>query len=72
MLKLLYSEFLKCLEIFESDYPKMVKFIKKVRRDALKEGTVVEINVTGFEGKEYSANMRITSNDAETVDIVFK
>lgn len=62
----------KRLAIFKSDHPKMVKFIKKIRREALKEGTVVEIKVTDPDGKEYVSNMKITGNDVEIADMLFK
>ena len=62
----------KRLEIFESDHPKMVKFIKKIRKEALKEGAVVEIKVTDPDGKEYAANMKLTQNDVEIADMLFK
>ena len=62
----------KRLDLFKRDHPKMVKFVNKVYKEALKEGTIVEIKVTDPDGKEYAANMKITGNDIETVDMLLK
>lgn len=50
---------------FTKNHPKFPKFMKAVSKDAIKPGTVVEISVTTEEGKNYTANLKLTEEDME-------
>lgn len=52
-------------EGFAASHPKFVQFLGAVRRSALKEGTVIEINVTTADGKTLSSNMKLTASDIQ-------
>lgn len=55
----------ECVDKFRANHPKFPMFINAVARDALKEGTLIEINVTTPEGQEYKTNVRIKAEDME-------
>lgn len=55
----------KAWDTFETNHPKFPKFLKEVSRNAIEEGTIIEINVTTPEGKTISSNIRITQSDKE-------
>ncbi len=57
-------------KIFSSQHPKVTPFIQTVSRDAIREGSVLELKVTDPEGKEYVTNIRVTAEDMETVNIL--
>lgn len=50
---------------FRANHPKFPMFLKAVSQDALKEGSVIEINVTTPEGKNYCSNVRLKADDME-------
>jgi len=52
-------------DIFSQNHPKFPKFLNTVHKDALAEGTIIEINVTTVSGKTISSNVKLTQSDAE-------
>lgn len=57
------------LELFNSAHPRVAPFFQAVRGD-LREGTVVELKVTTPEGEEKVTNIRLNSDDVETLGMV--
>lgn len=57
-LKTLWSE-------FTARHPKFPPFLKAVSQNGLREGTVLEIQVTLPDGKNYASNLKITEEDVE-------
>jgi len=53
---------------FRTNHPKFPMFLKAVSQDALKEGSVIEINVTTPEGKNYCSNVRLKADDMEFIE----
>jgi len=53
---------------FRANHPKFPMFLKAVSQDALKEGSVIEINVTTPEGKNYCSNVRLKADDMEFIE----
>jgi len=53
--------------LFREDHPKVLPFFKKLRSEALQEGSVLEMKVTTPDGKEYSSNIRLNAHDVETI-----
>lgn len=49
----------------KANHPKLPLFFQAAARDALMEGTIIEINVKSPDGKEYCTNMKLTSSDLE-------
>lgn len=50
---------------FTSKHPKFPKFLQAVANEGIKEDTVIEVNVTTPEGKNYCSNLKITQSDLE-------
>lgn len=65
---MLLQKFRKCLKRFRLSHPKFPLFIKTVSKEALREGTLIEINVTSPEGKTYCSNVRLKAEDMELVE----
>lgn len=55
----------ECVDKFRANHPKFPMFIQAVAQNALKEGTLIEINVTTEEGQNYKTNIRIKPEDME-------
>lgn len=53
------------LDRFRSNHPKFPQFMEAAYKNALKEGTVIEISVTAPEGEHYVTNLRVTKEDLE-------
>ena len=56
------------LEQFQANHPKFPLFLKAVSKDALVEGTVIEIKITTPEGKEYCTNVKLKQDDVALFD----
>lgn len=52
-------------ETFEDNHPKFINFIRALQYGYLKEGTVIEINVSTDEGKTISSNLKLSKEDIE-------
>lgn len=50
---------------FTRNHPKFVPFMQAVGRDAILDGTIIEVKVTSPDGREYNTNMKITQSDME-------
>ncbi|WP_099469211.1 hypothetical protein [Konateibacter massiliensis] len=59
-------------DTFVQNHPKFPKFLEAVRRDAIKEGTIIEINVTTPEGKTLSSNIKLKETDIEALHELLK
>lgn len=57
------------LDLFNSDHPRIAPFIHAVQGD-LREGTVLELKVTTPEGEEKVSNIRLNSDDVETLGMI--
>lgn len=56
------------IDTFRANHPKFPMFLNAVSQDALREGTIIEINVTTPEGKNYCSNLKLKSEDIEFLD----
>ena len=61
--KLLQLKHLK--EQFDSNHTKFHRFMKAASKNALREGSVIEISVTSPEGKEICSNLKVQKSDIE-------
>lgn len=57
----LKSEYAK----FQKRHPKVLPFFQAVYSNALKENTVIEMQVSTEEGTTYTSNIRITEEDIQ-------
>ena len=57
-----------CMEHFRLRHPKFPLFLNAISQDALMEGSVVEINVTTPEGKNYCSNLKLKQDDLEFIE----
>ena len=65
-------QFMNAWKKFTSNHPKFPKFLRAVTNDGITEGTIIEINVTTLEGKNYCSNLKITSSDLELLQQIKK
>jgi hypothetical protein len=52
-------------DTFSRNHPKFMPFVHAVGREAITDGTIIEIKVTSPQGKEYNTNMKITQSDLD-------
>jgi len=52
-------------DIFSHNHPKFPKFLNSVHKNALEEGSIIEINVTTISGRTLSSNIKLSQSDAE-------
>lgn len=52
-------------DTFTRNHPKFMPFMQAVGREAIGEGTIIEIKVKSADGKEYNTNMKITQSDMD-------
>lgn len=52
-------------ETFSRNHPKFMPFMQAVGREAIGDGTIIEIKVTSPEGKEFNTNMKLTQSDLD-------
>ena len=50
---------------FRVNHPKFPLFLNAVSQNALMEGTIIEINVTTPDGKNYCTNLKVKAEDME-------
>ncbi len=55
---------------FRSNHPKFPLFLNAVCTDALKEDTIIEINVTSPDGRHYSSNLKLKPDDIELLEML--
>ena len=53
------------MDRFRANHPKFQLFLNAVSQNALMEGTVIEINVTTPEGRNYCTNVKLQADDME-------
>ena len=61
------QELKKYLDIFRSNHPKFPLFLGAVTREALEEGTILEMSVTTPEGKHFETNLKLKAEDLEFI-----
>ena len=52
-------------DTFIRNHPKFMPFMQAVGREAIGDGTIIEIKVTSPEGKEFNTNMKLTQSDLD-------
>ncbi len=55
----------KAWDTFTGNHPKFMPFMQAVGREAIGDGTIIEIKVTSPEGKEFNTNMKLTQSDLD-------
>lgn len=53
---------------FKQNHPKFPKFMTAVYQNGIKEGSIVEINVTTPDGQNLSSNLKISAEDMELIE----
>lgn len=54
-------------QLFEKNHPRFFPFLHAVSKDALQEGTIVDIQVTTPAGGTYKTNLKLTASDIEAL-----
>lgn len=55
-------------ESFVNNHPKFPMFLQAASKDALQEGSIIEITVTTKEGKKMSTNLLVKQSDLDLFD----
>lgn len=50
---------------FKQNHPKFPKFMSAVYQNGMKEGSIIEINVTTADGQSFHSNLKISAEDME-------
>ncbi|MBD5495181.1 MAG: hypothetical protein HDR12_12640 [Lachnospiraceae bacterium] len=53
---------------FKQNHPKFPKFMTAVYQNGIKEGSIIEINVTTADGQSLNSNLKISAEDMELID----
>lgn len=53
---------------FKKNHPKFPLFLTAVSKHGIREGSVMEIKVTTPEGREITANLKLTPSDMELIE----
>ena len=67
--KMIMNEARNRINTFNSEHPKVMPFLEMLKKNAVEEGTVVEMRVTTPDGKEYVSNIRLTKTDVESIKL---
>ena len=63
---MLVNKLKKAVQSFVAQHPKFPAFLKMVyQKNVIREGTVIEIDMTTSEGESYKSNFRVTAQDME-------
>ena len=54
--------------VFKSNHPKFPLFLKAASENAIKEGSMIEIQVTSPEGKTLTTNLKLKASDLELME----
>ncbi len=54
-------------EEFTKRHPKFPQFMAAVKQHGITEGTVIEIQVTTPEGKNFTSNLKVTEEDLQAI-----
>ncbi|MCB6309628.1 hypothetical protein LI216_09210 [Mediterraneibacter glycyrrhizinilyticus] len=57
------------LEKFHSNHPKFPAFLDAVHKNALQDGTIIEITVTTPDGKHYESNLKLKQEDLDLLEM---
>lgn len=52
-------------DTFTKNHPKFMPFMQAVGKEAIGEGTIIEVKVTAPDGREYNTNMKLTQSDMD-------
>lgn len=55
---------------FRRNHPKFPAFIDTVSKNALKNGTLIEITVTTPDGTRYESNLKLNNEDMELMEML--
>lgn len=55
-------------DMFTKNHPKFPKFLETIRKDALEEGTIIEINVKTLDGKILTSNIKLKESDIKLIN----
>ncbi len=58
------------MDTFRNNHPKFPLFLNAVSKEALMEGTIIEITVTTPQGKNYCTNVKLKPEDMELMESI--
>lgn len=67
---MLMMQFAGRLGKFKEQHPKFGMFLKSVANKGITAGSVMEVKFTSVDGQEYRANIKMTDDDIETINMI--
>ncbi len=58
------------LDAFRATHPIFQNFLSFIHKNAIEEGSIIEIKVITPDGKEYESNLKLTAEDVETIRMI--
>ena len=58
------------VQTFKEQHPRFPAFIKKVGKEAVAEGAIMEVKITSVEGQDYVTNLRLTADDIDLLRMI--
>ena len=65
-------EAMKAWNTFKRNHPKFEGFMKAVRKEGVKEGTILSLSMETPEGKKLETNVKIVEGDMEMLEFMKK
>lgn len=60
----------QALDTFNANHPKFIPFLNAASQKAIKEGSIIEIAVTGPDGEKIETNLKVTRSDIELIEML--
>lgn len=61
-------KFKKELSAFIARHPKFIRYLDVVKKDYVREGSVIDVTVTEPDGKGLHSNLRLSTEDVQTLN----
>ncbi len=63
-------QFVSRISIFKQQHPKFGAFLSSIANSGVKEGDILEVKYISNEGGERVANIKLTNDDIETLNLL--
>ena len=57
-------------ETFQRNHPKFPAFLNAVKSKGIKEGSIIDIKITGPEGESLETNIKVTADDMNLMNLL--
>ena len=57
-------------DVFTRNHPKFPAFLNAVKSKGIKEGSIIDIKITGPEGESLETNIKVTADDMNLMNLL--